>query len=258
MSFSQSYLEIDGCKINLRRGGAGKPLLYLHGANGATVVLPFMEQLAQRFDVLIPEHPGFGLSDEPEWLENIHDLAYFYLDFLDRLDLRDVHIVGSSIGGWIALELAVRDTSRIASLVLVGPSGITVPGVQPGDIFLWSPEEITRKLFFDQSIAERLLAQPQTPEQIDISLKNRHTVARLAWEPRMHDPFLHRWLHRVDVPVQIVWGENDMIMPVAYASAFKQLMPAAKITIVPRCGHLPQAEKPDEFCALVFRFLSGE
>jgi pimeloyl-ACP methyl ester carboxylesterase len=254
VAFSQRFVDIGGCRLNLRRGGSGDPLLYLHGANGAPVVAPFMERLAERFDVLVPEHPGFGGSSEPEWLENMHDLAYFYLDFVKSLDLRKAHVVGSSLGGWLALEMAVRDTSRIQSLLLVGPAGISVPGVTPADTFLWSQEDLVRNLFFDTRIAEKLLAQPMTPEQLDVSLKNRHTVARLGWEPRMHDPFLHKWLHRVDVPVKIVWGENDRILPVAYAREFQRLMPGASVEVIPRCGHLPQAEKPDVFCEIVFKF----
>jgi pimeloyl-ACP methyl ester carboxylesterase len=254
VSFRQSFVEIEGCKINLRRGGAGAPLVFLHGASGAPAIQPFMEKLAQRFDVLVPEHPGFGASDEPGWLENMHDLAYFYLDVLESLELRGLHLVGSSLGGWLALEMAVRDASRLKSLLLVGPAGISVPGVKPGDVFLWSPEELTRNLFFDPALAEKMLAQPMTPELLDVSLKNRHTVARLGWEPRMHDPFLHKWLHRVNVPVKIVWGEADKILPVAYAGEFKKLMPAAEVEIIPRCGHLPQAERPEEFCDIVMRF----
>jgi len=254
MAFSERLIEVDGCRLNLRRGGSGEPLLYLHGASGAPAVLPFMEKLAQRFDVLVPEHPGFGASDEPGWLENMHDLAYFYLDVLESLGLRGLHLVGSSLGGWLALEMAVRDASRLKSLLLVGPAGISVPGVKPGDVFLWSPEELTRNLFFDPALAEKMLAQPMTPELLDVSLKNRHTVARLGWEPRMHDPFLRKWLHRVNVPVKIVWGEADKILPVAYAGEFKKLMPAAEVEIIPRCGHLPQAERPEEFCDIVMRF----
>ncbi len=254
MAFSQRFIEVDGCKVNLRRGGSGEPLLYLHEASGAPAVLPFMEKLAERFDVLVPEHPGFGASDEPGWLENMHDLAYFYLDVLESLELRGVHLVGSSLGGWLALEMAVRDGSRLKSLVLVGPAGISVPCVAPGDVFLWSPEELARNLFFDPVLAEKMLAQPMTPELLDVSLKNRHTLARLGWEPRMHDPFLHKWLHRVNVPVKIVWGEADKILPVAYAREFKRLMPGAEVEIIPRCGHLPQAERPEEFCDIVMRF----
>ena len=253
MKFTDSFIELDGCRTHLRRGGSGEPLLYLHGASGAPAIMPFMEQLAARFDVLVPEHPGYGLSDEPQWLENIHDAAYFYLDLLKQLNLQKAVVVGSSMGGWMALEMAVRDTSRIKSLVLVGPAGIAAPGVQPADIFLMPPEELIRSLFHDQKLAEQRLAEPVTPESLDIALKNRHTTARLAWEPRLHDPFLPKWLHRIDVPVKIIWGAEDRILPVAFTKEFSRLMPKAEIHIIAGCGHLPQVEKPDEFCRIVCR-----
>ena len=248
MRFTESFVEVDGCKTRLRRGGAGAPLLFLHGASGAPVVMPFMEKLAQRFDVLVPEHPGWGLSGEPEWLENIHDVAYFYLDFLQQLHLSNVTIVGSSMGGWIAMEVAVRDTSRIKSLVLVSPAGIAAPGVLPADIFLMPPEEMVRNLFVDQKLAEARLA---LPEDVDVSLKNRHTTARLAWEPRLHDPHLGKWLHRIQVPVKIVWGRQDQILPVGIADELKRLLPRAQVHILENCGHLPHAEKVDEFVEIV-------
>src|SRR5260221_4211991 len=120
--------------------------------------MPFMETLAGRFDVLVPEHPGYGQSDEPEWLENIHDMAYFYLDFLKRLNLSDVVLIGNSMGGWIAMEMAVRNTSRLASLVLVGPAGIGAPGARPAGVFLMPPEGVIRTVFLHLKLAlERLL-----------------------------------------------------------------------------------------------------
>jgi pimeloyl-ACP methyl ester carboxylesterase len=253
MKFKQSFIEVDGCRVNLRRGGSGQPLLYLHGASGAPAIMPFMEKLAGRFDVLVPEHPGYGLSDEPGWLENIHDVAYFYLDFLKQLELENVVVVGSSMGGWMAMEVAVRDTTRLASLVLVSPAGISAPGVQPADIFLLSNEELVRSLFFDQRLAEARLAEPVTPEAIDLALKNKHTTARLAWEPRLFDPFLPKWLHRIDVPVKIIWGREDRILPVAFMEEYKRLIPKAQTHVVEGAGHLPQAEKPEQFVELVCR-----
>ena len=248
MKFEESFVEVDGCKVHLRRGGKGEPLLFLHGASGAPVVMPFMEKLAQRFDVLVPEHPGYGKSDEPEWLENIHDMAYFYLDFIQKLGLKNLTVVGSSMGGWIAMEVAVRDTSRLKSLVLVSPAGIAAPGVRPADIFLMPPEVLVRNLFVDQKLAEARLA---APEDVDVALKNRHTTARLAWEPRLHDPFLPKWLHRIDVPVKIIWGREDKILPVGMAKELQRLMPKAKIHIMDNVGHLPHAERVDEFVDIV-------
>jgi pimeloyl-ACP methyl ester carboxylesterase len=253
MPFAEQFIEVDGCRTHYRRGGKGRPLVFLHGAGGAPAVLPFMEKLATRFDVLVPDHPGYGKSDEPQWLENIHDVAYFYLDFLARLDLKNVLLVGASMGGWMAMEIAVRSTARLGGLVLVAPAGVKAPGVEPADIFLLSPEEGARRLFHDQSFAEKRLAAPPTPEAIDLALKNRHTTARLAWEPRLHDPHLPKWLHRIDVPVSIIWGAQDRILPVAMSRELKRLLPKAELHVIQTCGHIPQEEKPDEFCEIVFR-----
>ena len=113
---TDQMISIRDCRIRLMRGGTGAPLLFLHGGGGAGIWLPSMAALAKKFDVIAPEHPGFGASDTPPWLDNVADLAYFYLDFLEQLDLRGVHLVGSSLGGWIAAELAVRNStpSRVA------------------------------------------------------------------------------------------------------------------------------------------------
>ena len=251
MEFVESFVELNGCRTHLRRAGKGQPLLFLHGASGAPVIMPFMRKLAESFDVLVTEHPGYGRSDEPEWLENIHDVAYFYLDFLEHLELNQVVLVGSSMGGWMAAEVAVRDTSRLKSVVLVSPAGLSAPGVLPADIFLLPPEEMVRALFVDQKLAEARLAEPVTPESIDAALKNRHTTARLAWEPRLHDPHLAKWLHRIDVPVAIVWGEQDRILPVGLAAEWKKHLPGAALEIIPNCGHLPHAEAMERFCEIV-------
>src|SRR5256885_12674725 len=105
-----------------------------------------MARLAKKFDLIGPEHPGFGASDTPAWLDTIGDLANFYLDFLDQLDLRGVHLVGSSLGGWIAADLAVRNPTRLASLTLIGAAGIYVEGVEQVDTFRSNDEQRIRDL----------------------------------------------------------------------------------------------------------------
>ena len=256
-SFTSEVHTIDGCRVSLKRGGKGPTLLFLHGAAGAAMVQPFMTELAKSYEVLVPEHPGYGASGEPDWMDNIHDLAYFYLDFMALLKLDNVTVIGSSIGGWLALEIAVRSAERIRAMSLVGPSGIHVQGIKRGDLFLWTPEERVRNLFADQSIANRLLAVPPTPEFIETAIKNMHTTAKLVWEPRLFDPHLHKWLHRVKVPTQIVWGENDKILPVGYAAGFKKLIPHARVDILPNCGHLPQTEQPEQFVKLFREFAAA-
>ena len=107
----------------MRRAGSGKAILFLHGAGGWPAWLPFFERLSQRFALTVPEHPGFGGSDDPQWLRDVPDLAMYYLDLLDSAFASPVHVIGHSLGGWTAAEAAVRNTRRIASLTLIAPAG---------------------------------------------------------------------------------------------------------------------------------------
>jgi pimeloyl-ACP methyl ester carboxylesterase len=252
-----SIERIAGCRVSVQRAGAGQPLLYLHGPRGAGRWLPFMEALSRNFELIVPEHPGFGLSETPEWLDNIGDLAYFYLDFIEGLGLDQVHLVGASLGGWVAAELAVRDQSSLATLTLVAAAGIHVPGVQKGDIFLWPAEELARNLFYDQKLAEAMLAEQPNQEELDIQVKNRLTTAKLAWQPRLYNVHLAKWLHRITLPTLILWGAEDRLIPPQYGPAFHDLIPNSRLEILPDCGHLPQVEKMTEFATSVTRFLQG-
>jgi pimeloyl-ACP methyl ester carboxylesterase len=254
---STSTMAVNGCNIALMRGGSGPPLLVLHGASGAGAWLPFMAALAEKFDVIVPEHPGFGASDTPDWLDTIHDLAYFYLDVLDQLDLRRVHLVGLSLGGWIAAELAVRDTARLASLTLVGAAGIHLKGVAQLDPFLRTDEQRIRDFFHDPKLADDMVARLLQPEFADVAMQNRVTTAKLVWQPRGYDPHLRKWLHRIDVPTLLLWGANDRMFPMEYAFAYQQLIPGAQAVVIPECGHVPHLEKPDAFVRELVGFIDG-
>src|SRR5262245_17902332 len=124
MAGELSRHKVRDVTVRMRRGGSGPPLLFLHGANGLPLWLPVFDLLAKHFEVLVPEHPGFGASDNPPWMRNVGDLAMYYLDFIDTLTPHHVHVVGQSLGGWAAAEVAVRNCSRIASLSLLAPAGI--------------------------------------------------------------------------------------------------------------------------------------
>ena len=253
---SESKVEVRGCKVHVRRGGAGEKLMYLHGAGGTTMWLPFLDALSDKFDVIAPDHPTFGESDEPDWLDDIHDMAYFYLDFMAAQDLDGVHLVGQSLGGWIALEMAVRSTMRIKSLTLVGSAGIRIKGKPAADIFIMDPEELTRALLVDESIIDRMLAMELTEEQQDIQIRNKVSTARLGWQPRLFDPNLRKWMHRIDVPTHIVWGDTDRIIPPDYAEEFKGLIAGSSVTMIENCGHLPQVERAEPFVDAVAGFIA--
>ncbi|MET0276971.1 MAG: alpha/beta fold hydrolase [Pseudorhodoplanes sp.] len=257
MPYQESFLTIDGCKTRLMRGGEGEPLLFLHGARGASAWLPIWETLSQRFDVIVPEHPGFGGSDMPDWLDNIGDLAYFYLDFLDALKLKAVNLAGVSLGGWIAAEVAVRDDSALKTLTLVAPAGIHVKGVAKGDIFLWSREEFTHNLFHNPDLANAALAIPPSEAEQFNEMKNRLATAKLGWQPRLYNPDLRKWLHRIQTPTLIVFGDDDKVIPPPYGPAFQALIPGSRLAVIRDCGHAPQIEKADELAGLISAFVEG-
>jgi pimeloyl-ACP methyl ester carboxylesterase len=247
-------ISVRGCDIAVRRAGAGRPLLYLHGASDAGLWLPFLNDLAGRHDAIVPEHPGFGASDMPAWLDTIPDLANFYLDLIDQLDLHDVDLVGHDLGGWIAADLAVRDPRRLASLTLVSAAGINVPGVAQIDPFLRTDEQRIRDLFHDPARADEMVRRVLRPETEDRNLRNQTTTARLTWQPRGYDPHLAKWLHRIKLPTLLVWGAADKLLPPAYASAWQKLIPASHVVIFPDCGHLPHVERRSDFVGALKTF----
>jgi pimeloyl-ACP methyl ester carboxylesterase len=245
-----------GVSVRVQRAGAGPPVLFLHGAGGWPAWLPFFERLSQHYALTVPEHPCFGGSDDPPWLRDIADLAMYYLELLDANFSAPVHVIGHSLGGWTAAEAAARNTGRIASLTLIAPAGIRVKGVPPGDIFIWSPEEFERNRFHDQSFA----AAPQVPaseEDLDIALQTRLAAVKFGWEPRLFNPDLEKWLHRINVPAHIVWGREDKILPSTYAQLWSERVSNAKVTMVEGCGHSPHVEQLDLVTEKVLGFLGG-
>jgi pimeloyl-ACP methyl ester carboxylesterase len=253
---SESTVEILGSKVFLRRGGVGEPLLFLHGAGGVPGWLPVFDQLAKSYHVIVPDHPWFGRSDSPDWLDDVGDMAYFYLDLMEKLGLRNVHVVGTSLGGWIACEIAVRSCERLKSLTLVSAAGIHVKGVPKADIFMMNPEETARSLFVDDKMVQQMLSMQPTPEQMDTIYKNRIATAKLGWQPRLFNPRLAKWLHRISVPTHVVWGDSDKIIPPPYADAFKKAISGSKLTMMPNTGHLPHMERVQPFVSAVTGFIA--
>jgi pimeloyl-ACP methyl ester carboxylesterase len=250
----ETSIQVDGETLRILEAGQGEPVLYLHGAGGLAWY-PLLERLSEKRRVIAPEHPGFGRQQIPGWMSSVSDLAYFYLDALQALDLRAAHVVGHSLGGWLAAELAIRNTARVQSLTLMAPAGVPAEAQPYGDIFLWTPEEHARNSFYDQRFAEeRIEAMPSA--DIDVMLQNRAAAARLAWAPRLHNPQLPYWLHRIDVPTLIVWGEEDRICPYACHSIFLNNIPGAELMALPRSGHALHTERPHEVAARLDPFFS--
>jgi len=246
-----------GATFRYRRFGRGPTLLFLRSEDSLPDPSDFFASLADGFDVIVPDHPGFRSSDNPDWLKGIGDAAYFYLDFLERLDLAGVHLVGSSLGGWIAAEVAVRNCDRIATVSLIAPFGVRRKGHPFGDIFMWTPEENLQHRFFDPGLAERFLAAARAlpADEATMQLKDRYATARLCWHPRFHNPELERWLHRIAKPTHLVWGDSDRVVPLTVAESWRASLPQARLSVIERCGHLPHVEQPRAVAEAIRSFI---
>lgn len=241
-------------EMRVHRGGDGPPLLFLPDAQIGAAWLPFHDRLAERFEVIVAEHPGYGGGDAPPWLEKVTDLANFYLDALAALDLAGVSLAGAGLGGWIAAELATRNTARLASLILIDPWGLRVDGAPGIDLFAANDEQSVRDLFADPKAADASVARILAPEGEDALLKGKMVTAMLAWQPRLHDPLLGKWLHRIDVPTLILWGADDKVLPPAYGAAWRKAIPNATLSTIAGAGHVPHVEKPAETAGAITNF----
>lgn len=246
MQFTSETIDIDGCSLTVRRGGAGPHLLWLHGADGLAEWPALLDRLAARFTVIAPELPGFGASTIPPWMDDVSDLAYLLLDVVQRMDLKRTHVAGHSLGGWVALEMAVRQTARIASLSLIAPAGLHVKGAAKADIFMLDPDEQARLAYADPAMGEAAAERAAASKNQEAAIANRVASARFGWSPRFHNPRLGRWLHRVDVPTLVLWGAGDRIFEPGHAAAFQAAIPGSRLHMVADAGHLPHVERAAE------------
>jgi pimeloyl-ACP methyl ester carboxylesterase len=236
--------------IRVDEGGNGRPVLILHGGGGTPTVAGIAAGL-DKAHVLVPTHPGFGGEPRPEWFDSIDDLAIAYLDLLERLNLRDVLVIGSSMGGWIASAMALRDTSRrLRGLVLIDAAGILVEGHPVADVSSLTPDELSA-LSFHNPAAFRV---ELTPEQIEGRKANLRALAVYDQGLGSSDPKLRRRLSDVRIPVLVAWGESDHVMDAEYGRAYAQAFPNARFELIPEAGHLPQIEQPERLLTLVRKF----
>ena len=253
-----STLMLQGIEVPIVRRGSGPPLLLLHGGGGPQDALPFFHRLAMYFEVIAPIHPGFGGSPIPDHFDGMEDLVYLYLDLMDELELQNVVLLGFSMGGWAAAEIAVRNTSRLSHLILVDAVGIK-PGDRDtrdiADVFGLPAADIPPLLFHDPSKGPDPSAF--TEDQLTILASNRIALALYTWDPYMHNPKLRQRLHRIDVPTRLIWGASDGLVTVDYAAAYRDLIPGADLMVIPEAGHLPQVEQPDLFLDHVLSFATG-
>jgi len=246
---------IKNTRLRYQEVGSGPPLLFLDAEDTFGLREPFIEALARHFRVIAPRHPGFDGEAEPTWLKTIGDLAFFYLEAMEALKLGPVPVVGASLGGWLAAEIALRNPAAFSSMSLLAPLGLRVPGLPFGDIFLWTPPETVRNTFHDEAIVAKVLARDHTPEDVRAALQSRYATTRLSWNPRFYSPELMRWTERLRAPTQLIWGQEDMIAPIAVAKAWTGALPNAHLVSLPACGHLPHVEHPQVVAEKIASFI---
>lgn len=228
--------------------GSGVPLVYLHGTGDAGAMLPVLTRLAERYRVVRPDHPGFIESDDLGQ-ERVADLAGVHLRLLDALAIDRFVLVGCSFGGWVAAELALLAPDRVSELVLIDPAGMPGDGSAP-DIFTLGPAETLERTVHDPDRRAAVRAATPDPVVVERLGRSRETARRLAADPYMHDPALPTRAGALRMPVQIVWGREDGIVPLAYADDWTAAVPGAVLHVISDAGHLPHVEQPDEFLAV--------
>jgi len=251
--------KLGDVELELFEGGSGPSLLFLHGGGGPVAGAPFMDRLAAKFHVIAPSHPGFGGSNLPLWIDSIDDFAHIYLELIRLLDLKNLLLVGHSIGGWTAAEMATKTTDRIDRIVLAAPVGIKIGPVDRldiPDIFAMPDAEVDRLRY-----AEPDKWRPDPTKLTDADLltaaRNRQTLALVTWEPYMHNPKLKHRLYRIDRPTLVLRGAKDGLVSHDYAAAYAGLISGARLETIPDIGHVPHIEHAERFVEVVERFAGG-
>lgn len=234
-------------------GDEGRVALVLPGAERVQENAGFVEALAADYSVVMPSHPGFGLSPRPDWCTSVADLADIYLDWLERSELTDVTLVGLQFGGWVAIEMAVRKPSRISRLVLVDSLGVKLGGPLDRDIidvFATPRAEVERRLYADPAFALGDLALAAEDDVLEMA-RNDEALATYGWEPYMHSPRLTHSIGRIAVPTTVVWGGQDGIVTPEYGRDLAGRIPGARFEQIDQAGHRAQVEHPDAVAALI-------
>jgi pimeloyl-ACP methyl ester carboxylesterase len=253
-------IQIGNVSLAVLTAGDGPPLLFLHGGDYFAQHREFIDRLAQRWRITAPRHPGFGDSERPDEFRTVHDLAYLYLDLLDGQRLDDVTLVGSSLGGWVALEMCVRSVDKIGRLVLIDALGVKFGGREErdiADIYALANDQLLQRTFFDPARVVPDYSKLSDDELNEVA-RDRQAAALYGWRPYMHNPGLRQWLHRVQVPGLVIWGENDGIVTADYGRKLCRSLPDARFEAISRAGHYPQIERPDDVVDAIGRFARTE
>jgi pimeloyl-ACP methyl ester carboxylesterase len=258
-------IDVSGTLVEYMTKGEGPPVVFLHPGHGVEPTDAFVAALSAKHRVIVASHPGFGATPLTPGITTVDDLAYFYLDFIERLGLEKIGLVGASFGGWIAAELATRGTRLFSRLVLLDPVGVKFGDretVDILDVFATTIDQIPELFFHDAALGKRALGNLDFPSLSEASIerfaRNRESFLLFGWSPTLYNPKLRQRLHRIKEPTLLLWGENDRIVAPSYGKAYAAAIPGAKFEVIPGAGHYGYIEKPAEFAARTLEFLGAE
>ena len=259
MSPEPVYVDVAGKSTQVTTGGSGPPLLYLHSAAGETDWTRWHAALGRHFTVHAPAHPGFAQSEGLDKIDDIHDLAWHYVDVLDALKFDRVPVVGFSLGAWIAAEVAILRPERISHLVLINAAGLHIDRAPIAELFGDDLEKLKKLVFFDPqspAVAEVFPTAVDDPRVL-MWLRAREATARVGWNPYLHDPKLSGHLRRIKAPTLVVWARQDRLIPLAHGQFYAEHIANARLHVFENAGHMLPLERPDEVASVVATFLRG-
>jgi pimeloyl-ACP methyl ester carboxylesterase len=243
MQFNHESISVNGVRVAMLTAGQGEPLMYWHGA-GTWHGFDFALRWASRFRVMIPFHPGFGDSGDAPEMSTASDYSLHYLEMFDQLGLERVNLVGFSMGGRLAATFAIEHRRRVKKLVLIAPAGLDVPEYPLPDFSKIPPQEVPGYLAHDPGILAPYLPKGHDPAFADARAREGGNFGRLL-QSGLIGPWLPRWLHRVNMPTMMVWGDKDRILPVALAPSWHKLIPHSVVGVFPEAGHMVTDENPE-------------
>lgn len=254
---TERFIRLLDLQTRVLTGGAGQPVLVLHHSTGNPGWLPLYEQLARSHAVIVPDMPGFGQSARPDWARDPRDMAILMYMLLDELAIESISLVGLGFGGWVAAEMATMQPSRIRRLVLVGAAGVLPRDGEFLDEMLTSFDDYVRAGLSDPDAFERHFGGEPDTAMRDVRELNREMTARLAWRPYMYNRRLPHLLPGVRTPSLVVWGSDDRVVPIDCGRQYAQLLPNARLEVLPSGGHLIDIEQPETLVRLIEAHIAG-
>ena len=248
--------------LRVHAEGQGPAVVFFHGPWGLTWG-PFLDALARRFTVYAPEHPGTtpGEPEAVQHVDSLWDLVLCYDELLDHLRLHDAMLVGHSFGAMVACEVAALRPSRVRRLALIDPIGLWRDDAPVTNWMLVAPQDLPGYVFREPEgvAAKALFSIPEDPEDGALA-RTRLTWAmgctgKFIWP--IPDKGLKKRIHRIEAPTLLVWGQDDRLVPLAYADEFARRLAKTRVEVVKGAGHAPHLEQPEAASRVVAAFLTA-